>query len=383
MPDGSARASGSVTASGAPGRPDHAGPRRPCARRGVPRWSCASVPSTDRWPSMPVGQSRSTSRMHRSSARSHVPSMLAAECRPGRSSWPLLLVLLVAGLCAAAWLERRPNPHGSVVNPRNATVAALLMAGATTVTYCLVVPPFEPPDELAHFQYARFVATTGTLPSVVPPHDSEWRAASYEFVQQPLYYLGAAVVLRATGLASPGPALMLDPRSRMQPGGTEPTIFQHGAAPVARTGAPGTAPAPARVAADGAGDDVADRTAAHDRHRRPARDRDRGRRPRPDPAVVRRDGRGLDRSAGDAAGRRRHARHRQGRARTDAHGLAADDRCADRRGVCGQGHGGFLVPMALLACALDAANRERLGTGEPSFERARPRADGGRASGAR
>ena len=124
----------------------------------------------------------------------------------------------------------------SVVTPTHATAAALLMAGATTVVYSLVVPPFEPPDELAHLQYARFVATTGTLPSAVPPHDSEWRAASYEFVQQPLYYVGAAAVLRAAGLATPGPALVLDPRSRMQPGGTEPTIFQHGAAPAPATG---------------------------------------------------------------------------------------------------------------------------------------------------
>jgi hypothetical protein len=108
---------------------------------------------------------------------------------------------------------------------------AMLAAGATVVTYLLVVPPFEPPDELAHFQYARFVATTGTLPSAVPPHDSEWRASSYEFVQQPLYYVAAAAVLRATGLDTPGPALTLNPRSRLRPGGTEPTIFQHGAPP--------------------------------------------------------------------------------------------------------------------------------------------------------
>ena len=110
------------------------------------------------------------------------------------------------------------------------------MAGATTVVYGLVVPPFEPPDELAHLQYARFVATTGTLPSAVPPPDSEWRAGAYEFVQQPLYYVGAAAVLRAAGLASPGPALVLDPRSRLKPGGTEPTIFQHAAPPAPEAG---------------------------------------------------------------------------------------------------------------------------------------------------
>ena len=32
----------------------------------------------------------------------------------------------------------------------------------------------------------------------------------------------------------------------------------------------------------------------------------------------------------------------------------------------------FLVPMAVLACVLDAANRERLGTGQPRVRRTRP-----------
>lgn len=125
----------------------------------------------------------------------------------------------------ARWWGRRETPY-----------VAMLAAGATVVTYLLVVPPFEPPDELAHLQYARFVATTGTLPRAVPPHDSEWRASSYEFVQQPLYYLGAAAVLRTASLAVPAPALVPNPRSRLQPGGTEPTIFHHGAPPVPPTG---------------------------------------------------------------------------------------------------------------------------------------------------
>jgi len=147
-----------------------------------------------------------------------------------------LVVTAIAGLCAAAWLWRAAAGAVDVVRPSRAIAAALLMAGATTVVYSLVVPPFEPPDELAHLQYARFVAAMGTLPRAVPSPDSEWRAASYEFVQQPLYYIGAAAALRIAGLTAPGPTLVLDPRSRLQPGGTEPTIFQHGPVPIPATG---------------------------------------------------------------------------------------------------------------------------------------------------
>jgi hypothetical protein len=70
----------------------------------------------------------------------------------------------------------------------------------------------------------------------VPAHDSEWRASSYEFVQQPLYYLGAAALLKATGLEAPGPAVTLNPRSRLHAGGTEPSIFWHAGPPQPATG---------------------------------------------------------------------------------------------------------------------------------------------------
>ncbi len=154
-----------------------------------------------------------------------------SPARTGLFLIAVLVVLLVSGVVGVWWLARALGAPDAGTGPRGAAVMALLAAGATVVTYLLVVPPFEPPDELAHFQYARFVATTGTLPSAVPPHDSEWRASSYEFVQQPLYYIAAAAVLKAAGLDAPGPALTLNPRSRLRPGGTEPTIFHHGAPP--------------------------------------------------------------------------------------------------------------------------------------------------------
>ncbi len=146
-------------------------------------------------------------------------------------------VLMVGmALLGAAWLARAISPTAVPRLPfRAATWLPVLLAGATTIVYALVVPPFEAPDELAHFDFARYVATTGTLPGAVPAADDEWRASSYEWVQQPLYYIGAAALLKVTGLDAPGPSLVMNPRSRLQPGGTEPTIFEHAAPPVPAT----------------------------------------------------------------------------------------------------------------------------------------------------
>jgi hypothetical protein len=148
-----------------------------------------------------------------------------------------LLTIVVAGAAiGVAWLKRGFEAGSTAQWLKMPLAASLLATGATLLAYLLIVPPFEPPDELAHLQYARFVATTGTLPRTVPHPGSEWRASSYEFVQQPLYYLGAAMLLRATGLAEPGPEVALNPRSRMQPGGSEPTLFQHDARSASSTG---------------------------------------------------------------------------------------------------------------------------------------------------
>jgi hypothetical protein len=169
-----------------------------------------------------------------------------------------VLVVLTGGTMAAAWLARalgtsasakatadkreagewsQPDGHRRTASAgRAVTALAAFAVGGTVLLYQLSVPPFEPPDELAHLQYARYVATTTSLPSAVPPPGSEWRASSYEWVQQPLYYLGAAAALRVAGLHRPAPQLTLNPRSRMQPRGTEPTIFQHGRPEGDRTG---------------------------------------------------------------------------------------------------------------------------------------------------
>ena len=218
-----------------------------------------------------------------------------------------------------------------------AIVAALLMAGATTVVYGLVVPPFEPPDELAHLQYARFVATTGTLPSAVPPPrlGVARRRVRVRAATALLRRRGSRVASRRPRVAGTGtrarPAIAHEARRHRAD-----DLPARGVAR-ARGGTPGAPPAATRVAAHGDRHDVADRKAARDGDVRPARHRDSRWRSRIDSAMVRGDGSGLDRSAGDVAGRRGNARHRQGRSRPVARDVAALHGRADRRGVCSQG----------------------------------------------
>jgi hypothetical protein len=279
-----------------------------------------------------------------------------------------LVVMAIAGLGAAAWLWRAAAGTIDAAIPSRAVVAALLMTGATTMVYSLVVPPFEPPDELAHLQYARFVATTGTLPRSVPSTDSEWRAASYEFVQQPLYYVGAALALRATGLAAPGPRLVLNPRSRMQPGGTEPTIFQHGPLPIPATGHQalrllrlmsllmtlGTTWLVARLLGAVTSDPVIIVTVAGGLGLIPQWCAVMGAVSTDPPATL------LAAAATLAVVRIAHGR--MGAAWLVVTGVVIGAAYAVKATAI------FLVPMAALACLLDAVNRERLGSAAVTFD---------------
>jgi hypothetical protein len=148
-------------------------------------------------------------------------------------TWALGILMLL-GTAGTGWLAAHLwDGRPPLLSVRQGPAMAALLTAATALTYVLVVPPFEPPDELAHLQYARFVAVTGTLPREVPPHDSQWRASSYEWVQQPLYYLAAGGVLRVLGLHEPAPAPRLNPRSRLT-GGSEVSIFAHDGAPAPR-----------------------------------------------------------------------------------------------------------------------------------------------------
>lgn len=100
------------------------------------------------------------------------------------------------------------------------------LAGSATAMFILVIPAGEGPDEFAHLQYTRYVAVTDALPTYVPPPDDPWRADSYEWVQQPTYYIATAAVGRLLGLAREPPQLRPDPASRLR-GGTGVSIYTH------------------------------------------------------------------------------------------------------------------------------------------------------------
>lgn len=153
----------------------------------------------------------------------------------GRAGLAWMAIALVAlhlaglGWLAAAVITGDDADRDRVVTPGHGAagrVAAVGIVATTLLLYVIVVPPFEPPDELAHLQYARYVALTGALPSTIPPADSEWRSSVYEWVQQPAYYLLAAGVLRVTGDASARPAPEPHPQSRLS-GGPDVNIYRH------------------------------------------------------------------------------------------------------------------------------------------------------------
>lgn len=131
-----------------------------------------------------------------------------------------LAATVIVGDGARREPEVTPRPGGA------GPMAAVGIVTTTLLLYANVVPPFEPPDELAHLQFARYVARTGELPSAIPPVDSEWRSSVYEWVQQPAYYLLAAGVIRVTGDAASAPAPEVHPQSRLA-GGPDVNIYRH------------------------------------------------------------------------------------------------------------------------------------------------------------
>ena len=80
---------------------------------------------------------------------------------------------------------------------------AAIVAGflALAFSYSVQVPVYEAPDEIAHAQYANFLATHTRLPDI---------PQSYEGWQPPLYYAVGGLALRALGLDSL-PSLEVNP----------------------------------------------------------------------------------------------------------------------------------------------------------------------------
>lgn len=152
----------------------------------------------------------------------------------GRTDLAVVLLALVAlqlaglGWLAAAVITGGGASGGGPISrhPGAGTTMAVGLVATTLGLYGIVVPPFEPPDEFAHFQYARYVAMTGALPRDIPPPDSEWRSSVYEWVQQPAYYVLAAGLLRVTGTAGAAPAPEPHPQSRLT-GGPDVNIYRH------------------------------------------------------------------------------------------------------------------------------------------------------------
>lgn len=74
----------------------------------------------------------------------------------------------------------------------HALLAGLFVAYSVAgITFSVVFPLGEAPDELAHFQYVRYVAQSLALPVMQPRYDDN---ATVEAFQAPAYYVAAALV---------------------------------------------------------------------------------------------------------------------------------------------------------------------------------------------
>ena len=72
-------------------------------------------------------------------------------------------------------------------------IGLLILYVCLSVGYNIVQPIFEPPDEIAHFRYAQWLAEEKRLPEVYADAD----AARHEVGQPPLYYLLIAPIIGA------------------------------------------------------------------------------------------------------------------------------------------------------------------------------------------
>jgi 4-amino-4-deoxy-L-arabinose transferase-like glycosyltransferase len=101
-----------------------------------------------------------------------------------------------------------------------AVVAAYLVLA---VTYSVVNPPWEAPDEIAHYEFITTLLRTHALPI-------QQLGSRDEAQQTPLYYLIAAVVLLPTSVDDPTGAFQLNPRFMWGQSGQEPSSALHGSA---------------------------------------------------------------------------------------------------------------------------------------------------------
>jgi hypothetical protein len=85
----------------------------------------------------------------------------------------------------------------------------LLLYAATSLSWLIVTPPFDAPDETAHYDYARYIAATGHLPDHVPTAVREGNWYTTHWPQPPLYYVLLSVVVRAVHAEAIAPLAFL------------------------------------------------------------------------------------------------------------------------------------------------------------------------------
>jgi len=120
----------------------------------------------------------------------------AASEGMGPLASPFALPVLLLGFMIAVTLavfvvggptrtSAQPHAASAVESRRRAMVVVPLgLFIAAALLWLLVTPPFEAPDELHHYDYARYIAATGTLPTA-----PDARFYSSLFFHPPLYYL--------------------------------------------------------------------------------------------------------------------------------------------------------------------------------------------------
>jgi hypothetical protein len=86
----------------------------------------------------------------------------------------------------------------------------LLLYAATSLPWLIVTPPFDAPDEIAHYDYARYIAATGHLPDHVPTalREGDWYLTHWP--QPPLYYVLVSQAVRAVHAEAVSPLTFLE-----------------------------------------------------------------------------------------------------------------------------------------------------------------------------
>jgi hypothetical protein len=86
----------------------------------------------------------------------------------------------------------------------------LLLYAATSLSWLIVTPPFDAPDETAHYDYARYIAATGHLPDHVPTalREGDWYTTHWP--QPPLYYVLVSQAVRAVHAEAVSPLTYLE-----------------------------------------------------------------------------------------------------------------------------------------------------------------------------